>query len=43
MLTVGNMGMVIFYTTFIQMGAMCLHARTFFALTDTISIPMGAI
>ena len=33
-----NMEMVIFYTTFIPMGAMYLHARTFFTLADTTSV-----
>ena len=30
-------------TTFIPIGAMYLHARTFFTLTDNTSIPMGAM
>ena len=34
---------VIFYETFVPMGAMYLHARTFFTLTDTTSIPMGVM
>ena len=33
------MEMVIFYTTFIPMGVMYLHARMFFTLADTTSIP----
>ena len=43
MLPMGNMKTVIFYTTFIPMGAMYLDARMFFALADATSIPMGAI
>ena len=31
------------YTTFIPMGAMYLHARTFFTRADTTSIPMGVM
>ena len=34
---------VIFYTTFIPIGAIYLHARTFFTLADTTSIPVGAM
>ena len=41
MLSVGKMETEIFYTTFIPMGVMYLHARTFFTLADTTSIPMG--
>ena len=36
---VGNMETVIFYATFIHMGAMYLHARTFFTLADTTLYP----
>ena len=43
MLPVGNMETVIFYTTFIPMGAMYLLARMFFTLADTTSISMGAM
>ena len=43
MLPVGNMVTVIFYTTFIPVGVMYLHARMFFTLTDTTSIPMSAM
>ena len=43
MLIVGNMQTVIFYTTFIPIGVMYLHARPFFTLADTTSIPMGAM
>ena len=43
MLPMGNMEMVILYTTFIPMGAMYLHARTFLTLAYTTSIPMGAM
>ena len=43
MLPVGNMEMLIFYTTFIPMGVMYLHARTFWILAHTSSIPMGAM
>ena len=43
MLPVGNMEMEIFNATFITMGAIYLHARTFFTLADTTSIPMGAL
>ena len=42
MLPVGYMETVIFYTTLMLMGAMYLHARTFFTLADT-SIPIGAM
>ena len=38
-----NMETVIFYKTFIPVGAMYLHKRTFFILYDTTSIPMGAM
>ena len=37
------MKMVIFYITFILMDVMYLHARTYFTLIDTTSIPMGAM
>ena len=43
MLPVGNMKTVIFYSTFIPMGAMYLHAITFFTLAHTTSIPVGAM
>ena len=43
MLRMGNMEIVIFYTSSITMGSMYLHARTFFALADTTSIPMGVM
>ena len=43
MLPMGNVEMVIFYTTFIHMGVMYLHARTFVTFADTTSIPMGAM
>ena len=43
MLQVGNMETVIFYTTFLSMGAMYLHERMFFRLADTTSIPMGVM
>ena len=43
MLSMGNMETVIFYTTFIPIGAMYLHSRMFFTLAHTSSIPMGAI
>ena len=38
-----NMEAVIFYTIFIPMGAMYLHARMFFTLAYTTSIPVGAM
>ena len=34
---------VIFYTTFIPMGVMYLHARIIFTHSDTTSIPMGTM
>ena len=43
MLPVGNMETVIFYTTFIPMGAMYLHARMFCTLAHMSSIQMGAM
>ena len=39
MLLLGNMETVIYYKTFIPIGAMYLHARMFFTLTDSTSIP----
>ena len=42
-MAMGNMERVIFYTTFIPMGEMYLHARMFFTLADTTSLPMGAM
>ena len=43
MLPVGNMETVIFYTTFIPVGARYLHARTFFTLADSTSMLMGVM
>ena len=43
MLPMGNMETVIFYTTFIPMGVMHLHARMYFTLTDITSISIGAM
>ena len=43
MLPMGKMEMVIFYTTFSPMGAMYLHARTFWTLAHTTSIPVGVM
>ena len=39
-LPMGNMETWIFYTTFIPMAAIYLHARTFLTLADTSSIPI---
>ena len=43
MLPVGNIETAIFYTTFIPMGEMYLHAGMFFTVADTTYIPMSAM